>query len=280
MHGKTGKGRYKIMAVVSAFCKKGGVGKTTFIGFYAHYLSKQGKKVLVLSADDQNSIFKIFGAEDKIFDQNDPNNVINSFFLEYFLAGYIELGDLIFEVRENLFLIKTMNTGKLSMSLTLERSQEKAIKKMFKEYSSWFDYIFIDFPPSSSRLTEVLLELSDVIMVVVGLDELGFGGFINTIQYFMDIDQNPNTVSYVVPTGFSKTRRAPKNTLAKLTEQAEEIIPNAVVLPAIHERSIVKNLQADGISPYDEDVVLTPYDKNGRDLLLKELENLFSKISI
>lgn len=268
------------MAVVSAFCKKGGVGKTTFIGFYAHYLTKQGKKVLVLSADDQNSIFKIFGAEDKIFDQNDPNNVINSFFLEYFLAGYIELGDLVFEVRENLFLIKTMNTGKLSMSLTLERSQEKAIKKMFKEYSSWFDYIFIDFPPSSSRLTEVLLELSDVIMVVVGLDELGFGGFINTIQYFMDIDQNPNTVSYVVPTGFSKTRRAPKNTLAKLTEQTKEILPNAVVLPAIHERSIVKNLQADGISPYDEDVVLTPYDKNGRDLLLKELENLFSKISI
>ena len=74
------------------------------------------------------------------------------------------------------------------MKLTLERAQEKVIKKIFSEYSTYFDYIFIDFPPSSSRLTEVLLELSDAVMLVVGLDSLGLGGFVNTIQYFIDND--------------------------------------------------------------------------------------------
>ena len=48
------------MPIISAFCKKGGVGKTTFLGYLAHYHASQGKTVLVISADDQNSIFKIF----------------------------------------------------------------------------------------------------------------------------------------------------------------------------------------------------------------------------
>mgnify|MGYP001279772292 FL=1 len=47
------------MAVISTFCKKGGVGKTTFIGYLGHYHAVHGKKVLIISVDDQNSIFKI-----------------------------------------------------------------------------------------------------------------------------------------------------------------------------------------------------------------------------
>ena len=47
------------MAIISTFCKKGGVGKSTFIGFMAHYYATLGKKVLIISTDDQNSIFKI-----------------------------------------------------------------------------------------------------------------------------------------------------------------------------------------------------------------------------
>ena len=42
------------MPIISAFCKKGGVGKTTFLGYLAHYHASQGKTVLVISADDQN----------------------------------------------------------------------------------------------------------------------------------------------------------------------------------------------------------------------------------
>ena len=48
------------MSIVSAFCKKGGVGKSTIVGFIAHHYATLGKKVLIISADDQNSIFKIF----------------------------------------------------------------------------------------------------------------------------------------------------------------------------------------------------------------------------
>ena len=264
------------MPVVSTFCKKGGVGKTTFIGFMAHYYSSMGKKVLIISVDDQNSIFKLFGKEEKVFDVQDN-------YLEFLLAGHVELGDVLIEARENLYLVKTLNTDKLSMKLTLERNQEKAITKIINEYNSYFDYIFIDFPPSSSRLSEVLLDISDHILIVVGLDSLGLGGFVNTIQYFIDNDLDINNIKYIVPNGYSKNRRAPKISLEKLIEQSKEFTPRAEVITPLQDRSVIKNLQADGISPFDvgEKIAnLSYYDTSSKQVLEEELRDLFTKLDI
>lgn len=260
------------MSVVSTFCKKGGVGKSTFIGFLGHYYATLGKKVLIISADDQNSIFKIFGADEKIFEVSDN-------YLEFWLANHTELGDILIEIRENLYFIKTLNTDKLSMKLTLERAQEKVIKRLISECNEYFDYIFIDFPPSSNRLTEVLLDLSDHILIVVGLDSLGLDGFFNTIQYFIDNDINLDGIKYIIPNGYSKNRRAPKISLEKLQKQAGDFTPGAIVLPALQDKSIIKNLQAEGISVFD-DVVLERYDQNAKDLLKKDLYELFKLIDI
>lgn len=260
------------MAIISTFCKKGGVGKTTFIGYLAHYYAKKGKKVLVLSVDDQNSIFKIYGCEDKIFDENDN-------YLEFLMAGHAEMGDILIEARENLYLIKTLNTDKLSMKLTLERNQEKILKKIMDEYQTFFDYIFVDFPPSSSRLTEVLLDMSDTIFIVVGLDSLGLSGYFNTIQFFIDNEIRLDGIKYIIPNGYSKIRRAPKVSLDKLLEQAKEFTPDAVVLPALQERSVIKNIQAEGISVFDE-IKMANYDQSGKDSLKAELEAIFEQIEI
>ncbi len=260
------------MSVVSVYCKKGGVGKTTFIGYLGHFYAKQGKKVLIVSADDQNSIFKIFGEDEKIYECDDN-------YLEFYIAGRAELGDLLIPVRENLFLIKTLNTDKLSMKLTYERAQEKIIKNMLKEYATFFDYILIDFPPSSSRLTEILLEVSDSVCIVVGLDTLGLGGFWNTIQYFIDNELDIDNIKYIIPNGFSKNRRAPKVSLEKLREQVNEFTPNATLLNPLSDKSIIKNLQAEGISAYDE-VELPPYDRNHKELLEKELNEMFNNLDL
>ena len=257
------------MAIVSAFCKKGGVGKSTFIGFLAHYYATQGKKVLIISTDDQNSIFKIFGIQD----DGEEN------YLEFLLAKRAELGDILIEARENLYLIKSLNTDNMSLKLTHERSQEKVIRNMLKDYSTFFDYIFIDFPPSSNRLTEVLLDMSDAILIVVGLDSLGLDGFFNTIQYFVDKDIDLDSIKYIIPNGYSGNRRAPKISLEKLKLQAKDFTPNAVILEPLQERSIIKNLQAGGISPFDE-VELERYDANAKAQLKETLINLLKQIKI
>lgn len=257
------------MAIVSAFCKKGGVGKSTFIGFLAHYYASRDKKVLIVSTDDQNSIFKIFGIQDDGSDN----------YLEFLLAKKAELGDILIEARENLYLIKSLNTDSMSLQFTLERSREKIIRNILKEYSTFFDYIFIDFPPSSNRLTEILLDMSDAILIVVGLDSLGLDGFINTIQYFVDKDIDLDNIKYIIPNGYSGNRRAPKVSLQKLIEQARDFTPNAVILEPLQERSIIKNLQAVGISPFD-DVELERYDANSKAHLKQTLENLIDQMDL
>jgi len=261
------------MALVSTFCKKGGVGKTTFIGYFAHYYATKGNKVLVLSVDDQNSIFKIFGIEDKIFSENDN-------YLEFLMAGHAEMGDILIEARENLYLIKTLNTDKLSMKLTLERRQEKILKAVIDEYQTFFDYVFIDFPPSSSRLTEVLLDMSDDIILVIGLDSLGLGGYFNTIQYFIDNEINLEGIKYIVPNGYAKNKRAPKVSLESLTQQSSEFTASAKVLEPINDRSIIKNIQYEGYSVFDENLQLTPYDTKALATLKTELTALFDKIEV
>lgn len=263
------------MSIISTFCKKGGVGKTTFIAYLGHYLATQGKKVLILSVDDQNSVFKVFGVQDKIFDANDN-------YLEFLIAGHVDLGDILIEARENLYLIKTLNTDKLSLKLTLERSQEKKLQYILSEYASYFDYILIDFPPSSSRITEVLLDVSNHIMIVVGLDALGLGGFINTIQYFIDNEIDLKGIKYIIPNGYSKNRRAPRISLEQLQSQAVDFTPHAEVVEALAERSIIKNLQAEGISPFDSDenTVLTSYDLANKQSLKEDLTQLFTTLSI
>ncbi|MBQ7275811.1 MAG: ParA family protein [Bacilli bacterium] len=259
------------MAIVSTFCKKGGVGKTTFIGYLGHFLAKQGKKVLIVSADDQNSIFKIFGADDKIFESDDN-------YLEFYIAGKAELGDLLIEVRENLYLIKTLNTDKLSMKLTFERAQEKKLKGMFAEYSEFFDYILIDFPPSSSRLTEILLEISDGVCIVVGLDTLGLGGFWNTIQYFIDNNLDIDSIKYIIPNGMAYNKRAPRVSLETLTQQVKEFTPNAKLLTPLQDRSIVKNIQANGWSAFDETPNMTKWDADNKKALEQELLDLYKSM--
>ena len=164
------------MPIISAFCKKGGVGKTTFLGYLAHYYADLGNNVLVISADDQNSIFRIFGKENLVTDHDDD-------FLEHFILGEKTARDVSFEVRPGMYLMKTLNTDVLSINLTLKRAEEAKLKRAIAELNNYFDYIFIDFPPSSSRLTEILLDISDTILLVVGLDALGIDGYKNTIQY-------------------------------------------------------------------------------------------------
>ena len=87
------------MPIISAFCKKGGVGKTTFLGYLAHYYATQGKTVLVISADDQNSVFKIFGVDNFVTDHDDD-------FFEHLLVGQKQPQDITFEARINMYLMK------------------------------------------------------------------------------------------------------------------------------------------------------------------------------
>ena len=261
------------MPIVSAFCKKGGVGKTTFLGYLAHYYATQGKTVLVISADDQNSIFKIFGVDNFVTDRDDD-------FFEHLLVGEKQPQDITFEARINMYLMKTLNTDRLSLNLTLKRSEEKHLRAIIEGFTKFFDYIFVDFPPSSSRLSEILLDISDSILIVVGLDTLGLQGFSNTIQYFVDTDIDLAKIKYIVPVGYIKGRRAPMKCLKELKEQAKNLAPHAEITVPIKEKAEIKNIQSEGISIFDNQPMKDRFHQKNFDEIKKDLISMFKDINL
>ena len=261
------------MPIISTYCKKGGVGKTTYLGYLAHYVATKGKKVLIISADDQNSIFKLFGCGDFVTDQN-------NMYLEHLLTGQCNPEDIVCEARINMYIIKTLNTDRLSFTLTVKRQEERKLIDTIKGFTKFFDYIFIDFPPSSSRLSEILLDISDSILLVVGLDTLGLDGYINTIQYFVDTDINLDKIKYIVPTGFHPIKLAPKNCLKELKKQAELYTPNAKITEPICDRSVIKNLQAEGVSIFDDFKMSSKFHQKNRDEVEKEWRSDFEELNL
>lgn len=265
------------MAIISTYCKKGGVGKTTFIGYLAHYLTEvKNKTVLIISVDDQNSIFTLFGKQNLVTASNED-------YLEHLMVGLRTYEEVLHEVRDNLYLIKTLNTDALSTKLIIDRSSEKTLLEIIDTYNEAFDYVLLDFPPSSCRATEVLLDHSDRIMLIISLDSLGIDGFINTIQFFVDQDIPISKIQYILPNKFVANRRAPKKSLETLQAQAKEFSKtmelDALILPYFSEKSTVQNIQEQGKTPFDKDELFPyRYDFNEMLKVRKELLGVFKAV--
>lgn len=255
------------------FCKKGGVGKTTITGEHAAYLAHQGKKVLIVSVDDQNSVFEMFGASAKVFERDDN-------YFEHYVAKLSSLEDTLIPVRENLYIIKTLNTDMLSKKLTLERLFEKQFTETIRELASRFDAVFFDLPPSSNRTSELVLDFVDSVILVVELNKLGVNGLYNTLQYFVDAGLDLSKIRFVLPNGFSKIKSVPSVALEELNALVHEHLEGAQVLPCIPEKASIQSLQSKGVSAFDDDVqALTYYEKQQKALIKETFTALYETVS-
>ncbi|MBQ7336958.1 MAG: ParA family protein [Clostridia bacterium] len=231
--------------LISFFCKKGGVGKTTVTGEFAGYLTSLGKRVLIISIDDQNSVFEMFGRSSAVF-EDDSN------YLEHYVAGACEQERVLIPMRDNLYAVKTLNTDMLSKKLTLERTFERQFTAAIDRLQGSFDFTFFDLPPSSNRTTEILLEKTDLLMLIVELNKLGVNGFYNTLQYFVDNDIELEKIRYVLPNSYSKTKSAPGVALGELKALIAENVPHTRLLPLMPEKSLFQSLQQKGVILFDD----------------------------
>lgn len=253
------------------FCKKGGVGKTTITGEHANYLATRGKRVLIVSVDDQNSIFEMFGCFSEIFARDDN-------YLENLIINSCTLEDALCEFRPNLYGIKTMNTDMLSKKLTLERPFEKMFIATIAKFDS-FDYVFFDLPPSSNRTTEILLDYCEMVLLIVELNKLGVNGFYNTLQYFADCGISFDKIKYILPNGFSKHKSVPNLAYIDLVKMVDENVPTATILPSISEKSCIQAAQHKGVSIFDQDNSgFSSYMRAQKNLTERELRTVFEQI--
>jgi len=258
--------------IITYFCKKGGVGKTTILGENADYLASLGKKVLIISIDDQNSIFEMFGKSKEVFDKDDN-------YIEHILTQSITIEDALIKMRSNIDGLKTLNIDMLSKKLTLERQFERQFVSLIQELDEKYDFVFVDLPPSSNRTSEVVLDLCKHIFLIVELNKLGVNGFYNTLQYFVDAGIDLKKIQYVLPNGFSKMKSVPTVALEEIIEITNNNLTNAVVLEPVPEKANIQTLQQKGIVVFDEDVkALNSYQRGQKKFLMEVFKKLFDSI--
>lgn len=260
--------------IITYYCKKGGVGKTTLLGEHVDFLANQGHKILMISIDDQNSIFDMFGKYSEVFNREDN-------YIEHLLTGSIDQKDALIPIRDNIDAIKTLNIDMISKKLTLERQFEKKFINLILALEKSYEYVFIDLPPASNRTSEVLFDMCKHIFLIVELNRLGVNGFYNTLQYFTDSDIDLTKIKYIIPNGHSKIKSLPKIALDEMITIMNDNLEDAKLLDPVPEKSMIQTLQHKGVVIFDEDVSkLTYYQKTQKKVLMDIFSALFSPIQL
>ena len=111
--------------------------------------------------------------------------------------------------------------------------------------------------------------------------KLGINGFYNTLQYFVDNDLPLEKIRYILPNGYSKTKSVPGVALKELKALIRENVPEAVLLPLMPEKTIIKSLQQKGVTAFDEDNSrLTNYEKVQKRNIMDTFSSIFDAIEI
>jgi len=150
------------MQIISVINQKGGVGKTTTVINLAAGLSQLNKKVLVIDLDPQGNATTGLGL----------TNIENSSETIYgVLNGSEEISKVIKKTKFNNLDIITSNVDLSGLEVeTAEDTNRAFILKVklaayLNDSRGYYDYIFIDCPPSLSLLTVMALVTSHSLLV-------------------------------------------------------------------------------------------------------------------
>lgn len=147
------------MKVISITNQKGGVGKTTSAINIAFFLSKLGKRVLLLDFDPQGNATSGLGIE-----KNDLESSMSEV-----ISGEAKLQDIIINTDyDNLRLAPTTPVlANAEVELANVSGKFTKLKQALKTVENDFDYTIIDSPPSLSLLTVNGFIASDYLLLPV-----------------------------------------------------------------------------------------------------------------
>lgn len=170
----------KIIAVLN---QKGGVGKTTTTINIGAYLSKQGKKVLLIDADPQSNTTSGLGVT-----LPDKNKTL----CDVLLFGTDPNTTVCKTILENLFLLPSdQRLASVEIDLADKPEREYALKTALKKINK-YDYILIDCPPSLSLLTVNVLSASSLVLIPVQAEYYALEGLSQLLQVMQTVKRSFN----------------------------------------------------------------------------------------
>lgn len=130
--------------VISVTNQKGGVGKTTSAVNIAYYLSKLGKKTLLIDFDPQGNATSGLGIEKQGLEKT-MTDVIH---------GHARLEDVVVATKHKRLFLAPTTPHLANAEVELAQAEKRFSRlKMAVESTEGYEYIIIDSPPSLSLLT-------------------------------------------------------------------------------------------------------------------------------
>ena len=163
--------------IISFSNQKGGVGKTTTCVNMAAYLSRAGKKVLLIDLDPQGNATTGLGFSKGSLKKSVYNVVIEG----------DEVRDNVLETElEGLYILPSnIDLAGAEVDLVYKKNRDRVLKAALEKVKGAYDYILIDCPPSLGLLTVNALSAADRVIIPIQSEYYALEGLsllMNTIS--------------------------------------------------------------------------------------------------
>jgi chromosome partitioning protein len=226
--------------IITVANQKGGVGKTTTVLNLSAFLADKGFRVLVIDLDPQANLTSGLGYTENPQEQPQIKESTKTKTVYDALIGNSNIADVFIATKiRNLYLAPAgIELAGAEIELVNIMSRENILKKKLKDIKGFYDYIFIDCPPSLGLLTINALTAAEKLLIPIQCEYFALEGVGQLINTYKLVKSNINPTLEllgVVMTMYDSRTRLSKEIVSEVqsffkTKVFETIVPRNVRL--------------------------------------------------